>query len=102
MIFSILLLFRDKIKAKFTKFPILIIIAIAVIVPWFVVLYQVYGLSKLGEILNVIEGGDQNRALYSARFPQPIFYLIEMTWPYNDVHPISLPLYIIVFMFCPL
>jgi hypothetical protein len=25
----------------------------------------------------------------------PVFYLIEVTWPYSEVHPISLPLYIL-------
>jgi len=48
----------------------------------------------------VIQEGGQDRAVYSARFgpyATPIFYLIEMTWPFPDipVHPISLPIYIL-------
>ena len=39
--------------------------------------------------------GNPERSLYSLRFPTPIFYLVEMTWPYVDVHPISLLLYIV-------
>jgi hypothetical protein len=39
--------------------------------------------------------GNPGRSLYSTRFPEPIFYLIEITWPYSDVHPISLLLYIV-------
>jgi hypothetical protein len=66
--------------------------------PWFIILFHFYGLTKFGEIIGVIQGGDENRALYSGRFPQPLFYLIEITWPYNDVHPISLFLYILGFV----
>jgi hypothetical protein len=28
----------------------------------------------------------------------PIFYFVEMTWPYNDIHPISIFLYIVGFL----
>ena len=41
------------------------------------------------------EGG-QDRPAYSNRFqPIPIYYLVEMAWPFNDiiVHPISLPIF---------
>lgn len=95
MITVMLLLSRDKIKARFSKFSILPIIAILVIIPWVLVLYEINGLDKLGELLYVIQEGGQDRAIYSGRFPLPVFYLIEMTWPYNDVHPVSLPLYIL-------
>ncbi len=37
--------------------------------------------------------GDPQRALYSVRFPVPVFYLVEMTWPYFDLHPISIFMY---------
>jgi hypothetical protein len=43
------------------------------------------------------EGG-QDRPAYSNRFqPIPVYYLAEMTWPFNDipVHPISLPIMIL-------
>ena len=43
----------------------------------------------------MLQEGGQDRALYSARFPLPVFYLVEMTWPYNDIHPIALPIYIL-------
>jgi hypothetical protein len=41
--------------------------------------------------------GGEDRAQYSARFPWPVFYLVEITWPFNDipVHPISLPIYVL-------
>jgi hypothetical protein len=95
MIVSILLLCRDRLRANLTKFLIVPIIAIAIVVPWLVVLYQVNGVAKFGELLYVLQEGGQDRALYSARFPLPVFYLVEMTWPYNDIHPIALPIYIL-------
>ncbi len=95
MLTAIFLLNRDKLKAKTTKFLLLPIIAILVVVPWILVLYQINGLDKLGALLYVIQEGGQDRAVYSTRFSMPIFYLVEMTWPYNEVHPVSLPLYIL-------
>lgn len=97
MIAAILFLSRDKLRARFSKFLVLPIIAIMVVIPWVLVLYEINGLGKFGELLYVIRVGGEDRAQYSARFPFPIFYLIEMTWPFNDipVHPISLPIYII-------
>jgi 4-amino-4-deoxy-L-arabinose transferase-like glycosyltransferase len=93
MIVSLLLLYRNKLRVKFSKFMLLPIIAVLVIVPWILILSQINGLDKLGQLLYVIQEGGQDRAVYSARFPLPIFYLIEMVWPYNDVHPVSLLIY---------
>jgi 4-amino-4-deoxy-L-arabinose transferase-like glycosyltransferase len=97
MVFGILWLGRDKLKLRFTKFLLVPLIAVAVVVPWLVVLYQTNGANNFGQLLYVLQEGGQDRAQYSARFPAPIFYLIEMTWPFNDVpvHPISLPLYVL-------
>jgi asparagine N-glycosylation enzyme membrane subunit Stt3 len=97
MIVIILFLSRDKLRARFSKVPVLAIIAILVVIPWVLVLYEINGLGKFGELLYVVQVGGQDRALYSTRFPVPIFYLIEMTWPFTDVpvHPISLPTYIL-------
>ena len=97
MIAAILLLYRDKLRLKLSKFMLLAIIAVIVIVPWVLIIAQINGLNKLGDLLYVIQEGGQDRALYSSRFPMPIFYLIEMTWPFNDipVHPISLLIYIL-------
>ncbi len=97
IIISILLLNRNQLRKRFSKFLLLPIIAIIVFIPWVLVLAQTNGLEQIGELLYVIQEGGQDRALYSTRFPMPIFYLIEMTWPFPDipVHPISLPLYIL-------
>jgi uncharacterized membrane protein len=97
MIACVLLLGRDKLRARFSKFPVLPIIAIIIIIPWVLILFQINGLGKFGELLYVVQQGGQDRAVYSTRFLPPIFYLIEMTWPFPDVpvHPISLPVYIL-------
>jgi 4-amino-4-deoxy-L-arabinose transferase-like glycosyltransferase len=100
MIAAILFLSRERLRARFSKFLLLAIIAIMVVIPWVLVLYEVNGLGKFGELLYVVQEGGQDRAVYSARFGRytaPIFYLIEMTWPFPDipVHPISLPIYIL-------
>ncbi len=97
MIVVILLLYRNKLRWRFSKFLLLPIIALLVVMPWVLIVVQKNGLERFGELLYVIQEGGQDRAVYSSRFPLPIFYLIEMTWPFNDipVHPISLPIYIL-------
>jgi 4-amino-4-deoxy-L-arabinose transferase-like glycosyltransferase len=96
MIAALLLLYRKKLRAR-SKFLLLPIIALLVVVPWVFIVVQKNGLERFGELLYVIKEGGQDRAIYSSRFPMPIFYLVEITWPFNDipVHPISLPIYIL-------
>jgi 4-amino-4-deoxy-L-arabinose transferase-like glycosyltransferase len=97
MIVGVLWLGRDKLKSRLAKLLLLLVIAGAVVAPWFVVIYQANGSETFRELLYVVQEGGQDRAQYSARFPAPVFYLIEMTWPFNDipVHPVSLPLYVL-------
>ena len=97
MIVSILLMKRKKRKWRFTKFLIIPLIAGLVAAPWMIVLFQAGGLNNLGAVVYTMSGGHEERLDYSARFPLPVFYLIEMTWPYTDVpvHPVSLPIYIL-------
>ena len=97
MIVGILLWGRKKLKWRFAKFLLIPLIAALVVVPWLVVLYQAGGMNNFGKLLYTISEGHEERLEYSARFPLPIFYLIEMTWPFSDipVHPISLPIYIL-------
>jgi 4-amino-4-deoxy-L-arabinose transferase-like glycosyltransferase len=97
MIVSILLLGRKKLKWRFTKFLLIPLIAFLVVVPWIIVLYQANGVDNFGQLFYVISEGHEERLEYSARFPLPVFYLIEMTWPFSDipVHPVSLPIYIL-------
>jgi 4-amino-4-deoxy-L-arabinose transferase-like glycosyltransferase len=97
MIVGILLWGRKKLRWRFAKFLLIPLIAALVVVPWLVVLYQAGGMNNFGKLLYTITEGHEERLEYSARFPLPVFYLIEMTWPFSDipVHPISLPIYIL-------
>lgn len=93
MIVSICLLCRGRIKAKLTRFPLLILIAILVALPWIIIAYQSYSAGMLNQWLYALQMGNPDKALYSSRFPAPVFYLIEMVWPYSSFHPISFVLY---------
>lgn len=97
MIMAIVVLCRKKLRLHFSKFLVLPLIAVLVVVPWVLVLYQINGLDRFGELLYVVQEGGQDRAVYSGRFWWPIFYIVEVTWPFPDVpvHPISLPLYVL-------
>jgi 4-amino-4-deoxy-L-arabinose transferase-like glycosyltransferase len=97
MIAGILLLGRSKLKWRFSKFLLVPLIAFLVVVPWLFVLYQNGGLNNIGKVFYVISGGQAERLEYSARFPLPVFYLIEMTWPFSNipVHPVSLIIYVL-------
>jgi 4-amino-4-deoxy-L-arabinose transferase-like glycosyltransferase len=96
MVILVLFLFRGKLRKIRRKFLLIVVIALAIVIPWIFILYQINGLKTFGELVYVISAGGQDRTLYSLRFPAPIFYLVEMTWPFNDipVHPISLPIFI--------
>ena len=95
MLISILLLARDHLRPGLSKFALLILTAIAVTVPWLLISYQIYASKMLDEWVYALQMGNPEKSLYSTRFPIPIFYFFEMTWPYSDVHPISLLLYIV-------
>jgi 4-amino-4-deoxy-L-arabinose transferase-like glycosyltransferase len=98
MITSLLLLCRDNLKAKLSRFSLLIMTAVAIALPWIVIIYQIYTSGILDQWLSLLQMSDTRSHLYSQRYPLPIFYLIEMTWPYGLVHPISLLVYILGFL----
>lgn len=98
MIAAIFILSRDYLKAKLSKMPLLILAVALVIIPWIFVSYQIYASGMLDQWIYALSIGNPEKSLYSTRFPLPIFYLIEMTWPYSDVHPISLLLYLVGFL----
>jgi hypothetical protein len=95
MLTSIFILYRDYLKTKLARIPLLIIAVALVVIPWVFVSYQIYTSGMLDQWIYAIGIGNPEKSLYSIRFPLPIFYFIEMTWPYENVHPISLFLYII-------
>jgi len=94
MLVSILLLCRNRLKISLAKLIVIVLIAILVVAPWFVMVYQFAGASKFQEILYVVQVGGQNRPSYSNRFFIPVFYLIEMSAPFNGipVNPVSIPI----------
>ncbi len=48
-------------------------------------LYVFYVSGLLNEWLYAMQVGNVGQSWYSNRFPAPIFYLLEMVWPYNNV-----------------
>jgi len=95
MLFSLFLMWRQRLLNKIGKFLLIAIVAVAVVLPVFFLVYQQHVSESLGDWFYAIEVGNEARTSYSGRFPFPIFYLIEMTYPYGHIHPISLPLYIL-------
>ncbi len=95
MVVSIVVLGWGQLKRLFSRFLLLIVAALAVIIPWLVIVYHVFASYVFSQWMYALQMGNPGRSLYSIRFPIPIYYLIEMTWPYRDVHPISLLLYIV-------
>ncbi|HUU86436.1 MAG TPA: glycosyltransferase family 39 protein, partial [Candidatus Glassbacteria bacterium] len=95
MLTSIFMLGRDYLKTKLSRIPLLLLAVALVVIPWIFVSYQIYASGMLDQWIYAIGIGNPEKSLYSVRFPTPIFYFIEMTWPYENVHPISVYLYLI-------
>ena len=98
MLLSILFLARKRLKLNLAKFIVIVIIAVLVVAPWFLMIYHYNGTTKFETLQYVMSEGGQDRPAYSNRFqPLPVYYLVEMTWPFNDipVHPIALPIFIL-------
>ena len=95
MIVSLLFLGRGQLKRLFSRFTLLIVTAVIVIIPWVIIAYRVYASQILNQWVYALQMGNPEKSVYSDRFPIPIFYLVEMTWPYSDIHPISLLLFIV-------
>jgi hypothetical protein len=90
MIAAIMFFCRNRLRARFSKFTLLVLMACLVVIPWLLIV----GFGRGSDLLYAITAGGEDRIGYSSRFPQPVFYLVEMTWPYNNTHPIFLPLFI--------
>lgn len=94
LLVSIFFLARNQLKTALKKFTITIAAAVLVVVPWIVIAYQMYASQFLSQWVYALQVGNPERSIYSDRFPQAIFYLIDMVWPYSNTHPISLFIYI--------
>lgn len=90
---SILFLARGQLKKAFSRFSLLVATTVAVVAPWVLVAYEVYASRIFDEWIYALQVGNPNKFAYSGRYPTPIFYLIEMVWPYDTIHPISIFLY---------
>jgi 4-amino-4-deoxy-L-arabinose transferase-like glycosyltransferase len=97
MLVSIFFVWKERISTKLCKFSLVLIAALVTVLPWIFLTYQIYSSGMLDNWLYSLQMGNAERVLYSTRFPIPIFYLIEMTYPYPYLHPISLPIYILAF-----
>jgi asparagine N-glycosylation enzyme membrane subunit Stt3 len=87
-----LLFYRRELKAKISRFPLLFVSAACVIVP---TLAWIYTSGILGQWLGLLQSSDTLTNVYGARFPLPIFYVLETTVPYDYMHPIYLPIFIL-------
>ncbi len=94
MLLSLIFLVRNQLKQALKKFSLTIITALLVITPWIIVAYEVYASEFLSQWIYALQVGNPERSVYSDRFPLPIFYFIEMVWPYNNIHPISIFLFV--------
>ncbi len=98
ILLSVLFLVRGRLKISLAKFVLILVIVVLVAAPWFLTVYHYDGMTKFQTLQYVMSEGGQDRPAYSNRFqPIPVYYLIEMTWPFNDipVHPISLPIFVL-------
>jgi len=93
MLLSLVFLVRERVQVKVGKFLLLAVVVVAIIAPWFLLVYQQSIEETLGDWFYAVQVGNEERTAYSRRFPLPLFYLIEVTYPYEHIHPISLPLY---------
>lgn len=114
MVTALVVLGRGYLKKKLTRFPFLLLTTIAVVVPWIVVSYQLYASGMIDAWLYAATIGNPDKSLYSLGFNSvgvnrlphfyseipgwlqfPIFYFLEITEPYFNVHPVSLFLYLL-------
>ena len=98
MLVSGLLMFRKRLTRNMRKFVLLAIVAAAIVVPWLLVMSQQITPEDIARWFYTVSSGSDERVEYGRRIPLPIFYLIEMTYPYMDLHPISLPIYVFAFL----
>ena len=98
MLLSILFLCRKRLKISLVKLLVIFVIVFLVVAPWFLIIYHYNDVTKFETIQYVMLEGGEDRPAYSNRFqPIPVYYLVEMAWPFNDiyVHPISLPIFVL-------
>jgi hypothetical protein len=84
-----LLLYKNtKFKIKISRFLLFLVVASAIILPFFL---QIYYSGVINQWMTGLLGMvDTHAEVYSARFPMPIFYILESINPIPTVYPISI------------
>ena len=95
MVVCLFVLGWGQLKRLFSRFTLLVGAAVIVIIPWLFIAYEIYASQFFSQWLYALQMGNPGRSVYSTRFPIPIFYLVEMVWPYSGTHPISLLLFFV-------
>jgi 4-amino-4-deoxy-L-arabinose transferase-like glycosyltransferase len=88
---------RDYLRTqvnRFLRLRFLILAAIGIGVG-LIVFYELFVSGLITTLIYSIQVGTAERSIYSVRFPIPIFYFVEMVWPYSNMHPISPLLYFV-------
>jgi 4-amino-4-deoxy-L-arabinose transferase-like glycosyltransferase len=93
MLFTLPALGWSFLRSRISRYSTVILALVAVATTWFVVVYVFLAPGMFSRWMYAFQTGDQARSVYSVRFPTPVFYLIEMTWPYVNLHPISVFMY---------
>ena len=95
MLVSVLFLRKKQVKYNLRKVLVVALIAAVVILPWLFVAYNNYTMEEVENWVHTVKEGSIERLEYGERFPLPVFYMVEMTYPYMDLHPISLPIFVL-------
>ncbi|MCW4016190.1 MAG: glycosyltransferase family 39 protein, partial [Candidatus Bathyarchaeota archaeon] len=98
MLVSVLFLRKKPVKYNMRKILFVALIAAVVILPWLFVAYNNYTSERVEQWMYTLKEGSIERLEYGERFPLPLFYIMEMTYPYMDLHPISLPIFALGFL----
>ena len=97
MLVSVLFLRKKRFKYNVHKMLVVALIAAVVILPWLFVAYNNYISERVEQWVYTLKEGSIERLEYGERFPLPLVYIVEMTYPYMDLHPISLPIFVLGF-----
>jgi len=92
---SIIFLCRNHIRHRLSRLTFLILVAFIITVPWILFAYQIYSTVMIDQWFYAMNIGNPDKLAYSSRFALPVFYLIEMVYPYGVVHPVSFFIYIL-------
>ncbi|HSV49763.1 MAG TPA: glycosyltransferase family 39 protein [Candidatus Acidoferrales bacterium] len=85
--------FKAELKKWFTMPKLAVVITASIAALSILAILIITG--TLDFLIYAFGTGSQQKAVYSTRYPIPIFYLIEMTWFTDILHPVSVLLYLV-------